>query len=110
MNRAALYELVWAKPVTHVARDFGISDVAIRKICIKHNIPTPPLGYWAKLLHGKKVGRPPLPPLKKGQSDTISLEIKARADLPAEIVHARGIAKQEKAKAEGELSVPIERP
>lgn len=58
MKRADLYALVWAKPVTHVAREFGISDVAVRKICIKHGIPTPPLGYWAKLQHGKKVVQP----------------------------------------------------
>ena len=45
MKRAELYALVGEKPVTHVAKQFGLSDVAIRKICIKHKIPLPPLGY-----------------------------------------------------------------
>lgn len=40
MNRADLYALVWEKPVLHVAKEFGVSDVAIRKICIKHGIPS----------------------------------------------------------------------
>jgi len=26
----------------------GISDVALKKICDKHRVPTPPRGYWAK--------------------------------------------------------------
>ena len=47
-SRKEFYDLVWSKPTTHVAKDFGLSDVAIHKICKKHNIPNPPLGYWAK--------------------------------------------------------------
>src|SRR3546814_8104441 len=27
----------------------------------KHDIPTPPVGYWAKLAHGKPVDQLPLP-------------------------------------------------
>lgn len=110
MNRAALYELVWAKPVTHVAREFGLSDVAIRKICIKHGIPTPPLGYWNKLQHGKKVTRPPLPPPKKGQSDSIRLEVRPPKILPAEVAQALEIAEREGANPEKLVSVPFERP
>jgi hypothetical protein len=36
--------------------------VGLGKICKKLDIPLPPLGYWAKLQHGKAVTRPPLPP------------------------------------------------
>jgi hypothetical protein len=61
VTRAELYELVWSKPMTHVAKYFGMSDVAVRKHCVEHGIPTPPLGYWAKPAHGKTVSRPPLP-------------------------------------------------
>lgn len=59
-TREELFDLVWADPVTKVAAQFGLSDVAIRKTCVKYGIPTPPLGYWAKLAHGKKVTRPKL--------------------------------------------------
>ncbi|WOJ92922.1 hypothetical protein R0135_14160 [Congregibacter variabilis] len=61
MTRQELYDLVWSKPITHIAKDFGMSDQGIRKHCVKADIPTPPLGYWAKLAHGKKVQHPKLP-------------------------------------------------
>lgn len=38
-----------------------MSDVGVRKHCVKHDIPTPPVGYWAKVAHGKSVKRPSLP-------------------------------------------------
>jgi len=110
MNRAALYTLVWEKPVTRVAKDFGLSDVAIRKICVKHGIPTPPLGYWAKLQHGKKVKRPPLPQLGKGQSDNVQLEVRPKRNLPVEIADAIRVSENERAQPEAKVSVPAERP
>ncbi|MGF1632107.1 MAG: hypothetical protein ACFCUT_21745 [Kiloniellaceae bacterium] len=38
-----------------VAASYGISDVALKKICDKHRIPVPGRGYWAKKAAGKKV-------------------------------------------------------
>jgi hypothetical protein len=55
ISRTQLYERVWRQPIVHVAKDFGISDVGLRKICKRNNIPTPPAGYWAKVAHGKRV-------------------------------------------------------
>ena len=55
MTRAKLYKQVWAKPAVHLAKELGISDVAIGKICKKYEIPKPPLGYWAKAAHDHKV-------------------------------------------------------
>jgi hypothetical protein len=71
LTREELYALVWEKAVMHVAKSFGLSDVGLRKICVKHDIPTPPMGYWAKLAHGKAVKKTPLPPLKAGNSNWI---------------------------------------
>lgn len=85
MTRPELYELVWKDPVTHVAKRFGVSDVALRKTCVKHNIPDPPLGYWAKLAFGKKVSQPALPPLKDGESEPIHLTIRPQKLLPASV-------------------------
>lgn len=53
LTRRAMYELVWSRPMTKVAEDLGISDVALKKICDKHRVPTPPRGYWAKKDAGK---------------------------------------------------------
>ena len=70
-TRQEFYDLVWSKPITHIAKDFGLSDVAIHKICKKHGIPNPPLGYWAKKAHGKPVVQTPLPLPGKGMADAI---------------------------------------
>jgi hypothetical protein len=53
LTRRAMYDLVWSRPMTKVAEDLEISDVALKKICDKHRIPTPPRGYWAKRDAGK---------------------------------------------------------
>ena len=64
MNRLArsqLYAMVWSKPLTHLAKEFDISDVGLAKVCRKHDIPLPGLGHWAKVAAGKKVKAIPLP-------------------------------------------------
>lgn len=60
-TRQAFHELVWSKPMTQLAKEFALSDVALHKICRKHAIPTPPVGWWAKRAAGKAVERSPLP-------------------------------------------------
>ena len=72
-TRQEFYDLVWSKPVMHIAKDFALSDVAIHKICKKHDVPNPPLGWWAKKAHGKNVVQTALPQLKKDVSDTITI-------------------------------------
>jgi hypothetical protein len=67
LSRSKLYELVWTKPVTELAKDFGISDVALAKRCRAINIPLPPRGYWARIRSGQKVWQPPLPRLEATQ-------------------------------------------
>lgn len=61
-DRETLYREVWAEAVTTVAKRYGVSDVAIRKICKSMSIPLPPLGYWAKKKAGQDVRIPPLSP------------------------------------------------
>lgn len=41
-------KLVWEKSTVVLAKELGVSDVAIAKFCKKHNIPKPERGYWAK--------------------------------------------------------------
>ena len=40
--------LVYQKPTQVLAKELGVSDVAIAKYCKKHGIAKPPRGYWAK--------------------------------------------------------------
>jgi hypothetical protein len=70
-TREQFHERVWSKPMTALAKDFGFSDVALHKICRKHDVPTPPPGWWAKQQAGKKVTITRLPKLKAGISDKI---------------------------------------
>lgn len=63
-SRAEFHELVWSKPMTHLAKDFGLSDVALHKICRKHGVPTPPAGWWAKKAVGKAVAITQLLPVE----------------------------------------------
>ena len=61
LTREELHNLVWAKPMTQVAKDFQISDRAMAKICARKQVPVPPRGYWAKKSAGIDVPKPPLP-------------------------------------------------
>lgn len=77
-TREEFYELVWSKPLTRLAKEFYMSDVALHKICRKHDIPNPPLGWWNKKEAGKPVEKTPLPKAKEGTAPKILI---ANADL-----------------------------
>ena len=70
-TREQFYELVWSKPMTHLAKEFAISDVALHKMCRKHGIPNPPLGWWAKKSAGHSVKQTPLPAAEPGTTAKI---------------------------------------
>jgi hypothetical protein len=61
VTREKLYEEVWAEPMVKVAKRYGVSDVALRKVCVKLSVPLPARGYWAKVANGKPTSRPRLP-------------------------------------------------
>jgi hypothetical protein len=62
-DRATLLEEVWAEPVQVVAPRYGLSDVGLKKLCTRLQIPTPPRGHWAKVKAGKRVS--PRPKLRE---------------------------------------------
>lgn len=65
--REKLYQEVWAGPMIHLAKQYGVSDVALAGACHKLLIPRPPHGYWQKIEAGKPVEeRPPLPNVSRG--------------------------------------------
>lgn len=69
LDRAELFERVWSEPVATVVAQWGLSDQGLRKACRRLQIPLPPRGYWAKVRAGKRVRRPRLPKLPKGQDE-----------------------------------------
>lgn len=67
MTCQELYNLVWSKPMTKIAKDFGVSDRAVAKTCARRQVPVPPRGYWAKKTVGIDSPRPPLVPIQSSR-------------------------------------------
>jgi phasin protein len=62
ITREELHQIVWQKPMTRLAEEFGISGNGLAKVCDRLNVPYPPRGYWAKKEAGKPVVAFKLPP------------------------------------------------
>ena len=56
LTRKQLYELVWQKPISQIAKEYGLSDRGLGKLCERNNIPVPSRGYWARVKAGQKIG------------------------------------------------------
>jgi hypothetical protein len=72
-NREELYEKVWTMPVRDIAKEYGVSDVAIGKTCRKLLIPLTGKGYWAKKAANQPVR--PRPPLQIVQISSVMSEL-----------------------------------
>ncbi|MGL5016888.1 MAG: hypothetical protein ACRDBP_02045 [Luteolibacter sp.] len=47
-DKKALAKLVWQKPLVHAVVVIGVSDVALKKHCVKLGIDLPPPGHWVR--------------------------------------------------------------
>lgn len=74
LTRKQLYDLVWSRPISSLARELKVSDVALAKCCRRENVPIPARGHWAKVAAGQKPIRPALPQRNAWE---------AEVDLPA---------------------------
>ncbi|MGF7156475.1 hypothetical protein [Novosphingobium gossypii] len=92
-SRREFYDLVWSKPITHIAKDFALSDVAIHKICRKHQISTPPPGYWAKKNAGKTAVQTKLPKAPRSTTDNVTIAAPELRDETAAVAAAREMAR-----------------
>ncbi len=54
LTRRQLYDLIWSKPMREAAAELGISDVGLRKVCLRHRVPVPPQGHWNKVHAGQR--------------------------------------------------------
>ena len=73
LTRKQLYELVWQKPISQIAKDYGLSDRGLGKLCVRNDIPVPPRGYWARLRAGQKLEKYPLPKINTNKLDKFIL-------------------------------------
>jgi len=72
-TRNELFAKVWSTPMLQLAKEIGVSDVAIGKACRRAGIPLPGRGYWAK---DAKVRRSPeLPAIADGRHERISFQV-----------------------------------
>jgi hypothetical protein len=53
--------MVWQEPLTKLAPRFALSDVGLRKACVRNNIPLPARGHWQKVAQGRTPNPAPLP-------------------------------------------------
>lgn len=65
LHREKLYHEVWSKPMTKLAKEYGINVYQLTKVCDELEIPRPETGYWSKLKYGKRVHQKPLPQSEK---------------------------------------------
>ena len=71
MIRKELYDLVWSKPLLTLSKKYKISDVGLRKICLKMDIPLPQSGHWQRVRYGKTVSKKKLPKQFSGDNEII---------------------------------------
>ncbi|KAA2222940.1 hypothetical protein [Chryseobacterium sediminis] len=74
LKRTELYDKVLTTPLTTIPKEFNLSDNGLRKICIKFDIPLPPMGYWQKIQYGKKVAKTLLPQQENEQEIKIYVD------------------------------------
>jgi hypothetical protein len=100
LTREELHEKVWAKPMSRLAAEFGLSDNGLAKICRRFDIPYPPRGHWSKLAAGKRVKTEPLPPAKTQAPAKIVIQATVKpTETPqsAETAQALAVARNGKA-------------
>ncbi|MBY0355337.1 MAG: hypothetical protein K2Q12_06350 [Rickettsiales bacterium] len=91
-QRDQLNDEIWSVPILQLAKQYGLSDLGLAKICTKMKIPRPPRGYWAKRSYGQPTTKPILRP--------------APADTPTEITVDRDAKQLAKANDKRRVQKP----
>lgn len=108
LARIALFEDVWKRPLREIAAELGVSDVGLRKICDRHDIPTPGRGYWAQVRAGRSFPRPRLRPVKDPRLEEV--HVVGGPPLPLAVVDAMRKAREPAPKASEEPRPALSRP
>lgn len=91
VDREALYAQVWQTPISSLAKQYSISDVALAKICRRLHVPVPPRGYWARIASGQQITKPKLPKPPRGSAQTATIRPLRDRSLPVshEVQHQK---------------------
>ena len=93
--RKELHDQIWSRPMTKVAAEYGVTSTALKKTCIRHEVPTPERGYWAKLQHGKPVAaKLALPSASAPHLEEVHIVGAAGSRLPNAVQEAKATARQ----------------
>jgi len=71
LSRKQLHDLVWSTSLLALSKKYNISDVGLRKICIRMNIPLPNKSYWRRIQGGKSVLIKSLPRDYLGKNEVV---------------------------------------
>lgn len=100
LTRKELYDLVWTEPLLTLSKKYVISDVGLRKICIKMEIPLPKNGHWQKIQFGKKVDQSPLPAAYSGKQE---IYLAFRTEGAEEFTDTQSVLKTKQIEVESDL-------
>jgi hypothetical protein len=109
LTRAELYEKAWSTPMQKLAKEFGLSDVGLSKLCRRHEIPVPGRGYWARIQFGQTPGRITLHALKVTRLDTIRIFPSDPKKMQPLVSEAGEVFPQIQVAADGPITHPIAR-
>jgi len=117
LSREDLYELAWSKPISELAKDFGISDVGLAKRCRGLGVPLPGRGYWARIDAGQKPYRPMLAQREAQRHDQVALTVptfeeseQQRAPTPEETQDGAWLAERIEFENRPENAIVVEQP
>jgi len=96
-KRQELYESVWSAPMRDVAKRFGVSDVGLKKVCRRLQVPTPERGYWLRNAAERTAAKQPLPPHSSGlEPDQLYLRVRVTETVePSAAATTRADAERE---------------
>ncbi|MFT3845774.1 MAG: hypothetical protein QM725_12030 [Lacibacter sp.] len=107
LTREQLYNLVWSLPLLTLSKKYAISDVGLRKICIRMEIPLPRAGHWQKIQFGKSIDKPDLSAGYSGEKEvSLSLRTEEMKDIPATPSPSKILQKKIETEMTSVLSVP----
>lgn len=94
ITRKELYDLIWSEPISIIAKRYNISDVGLRKICIRKNIPVPDRGHWTKVRFGYKVRKRKLTKYTGEDKIELSMVFADNSDTPSPLAQLNALEKE----------------
>lgn len=102
-SRQQLYDLVWSDSLLAISKKYNISDVGLRKACVRMNIPLPDAGHWNKVKAGQKIKIKPLP-----QSNSRDQELRLSLRIEGQDGSNGGLSSQMRLQKEIEMDTSVD--